>query len=83
MDDHQKWLEAAAGIEQDINYLKASLSQQDLTSLQIALAVYLQNARTGVAWPRPDDLYCIETHGCESQTFIATETRPDFKLACC
>ena len=83
MDDNQKWLEAAAGIEEDIHYLKNSLSAQDLTSLQIALAVYLKNARTGVAWPRPDDLYCIETHGSESQRFVATETRADYKLACC
>ncbi|HET9180625.1 MAG TPA: hypothetical protein VFP59_00710 [Candidatus Angelobacter sp.] len=83
MDDYQKWLEAAAGIEEDIHYLKASLTDQDLTSLQITLAVYLKNARTGVAWPKPDDLYCIETHGCNSQTFVATETRADYKLACC
>lgn len=83
MDDNQKWMEAAAGIEEDIHYLKSSLSPQDLTSLQIALAVYLKNARSGVAWPKPDDLYCIETHGGESQMFVATETRPDYKLACC
>ena len=28
MDDDQKWLEAAAGIEQDIRYLKAAMGQQ-------------------------------------------------------
>ncbi|MGE5323845.1 MAG: hypothetical protein ACM3SW_13335 [Actinomycetota bacterium] len=83
MDDYQKWLEAAAGIEEDIHYLENSLSQQDLASLQTALAVYLKNARTGAAWPSPDDLYCIETHDSESQRFVATETRADYKLACC
>lgn len=82
MDDYQKWLEAAAGIEEDIQYLKASLSPRDLNSLQTALAVYLKNAHTSVAWPRPDDLYCIQEVGPESQRVVATATRPDFKLAC-
>jgi len=83
MDDNQKWLEAAAGIEEDIHYLKNSVDAHDLASLQIALAVYLKNARSGVAWPKPDDLFCIETHGCDSQTLVATQTRADYKLACC
>ncbi|HKT49364.1 MAG TPA: hypothetical protein VJV96_03665 [Candidatus Angelobacter sp.] len=82
MDDYQKWLEAAAGIEEDIQYLKASLNTRDLGSLQTALAVYLKNACTGVAWPRPDDLYCIQELGPESQRVVATATRPDYKLAC-
>lgn len=82
MDDYQKWLEAAAGIQEDIQYLKGSLSPRDLNSLQTALAVYLKNARTGVAWPRPDDLYCIQELGSESQRVVATATRPDYKLAC-
>jgi hypothetical protein len=82
MDDYQKWLEAAAGIEEDIQYLKDSLNTRDLASLQTALAVYLKNAHTGVAWPRPDDLYCIQELGPESHRVVATETRPDYKLAC-
>ena len=81
MDDFQKWLEAAAGIEEDIQYLRNSLSENDLCSLRIALDVYLKNARTGVAWPKPDDLYCIQALGCGSPV-IKTGTRPDFKLAC-
>jgi hypothetical protein len=82
MDDYQKWLEAAAGIEDDIRYLKDSLNARDLASLQTALAVYLKNAHAGVAWPRPDDLYCIQELGPESQRIVATATRLDYKLAC-
>lgn len=82
MDDYQKWLEAAAGIEEDIQYLKGFLNARDLGSLQTALAVYLKNAHTGVAWPKPDDLYCIQEVGPESQRVVATATRPDYKLAC-
>ncbi len=79
MDDFQKWLEAAAAIEEDIQYLKDSLTPRDRQSLEIALAVYLKNARTGVAWPKPDDLYCIEDCG----PVISTETRADYKLLAC
>jgi hypothetical protein len=82
MNDSQKWLEAAAAIEEDIQYLKSSLNKRDLASLQIALGVYLKNARTGIAWPKPDDLYCIEALGCEPQTVISTATRFGHKLAC-
>jgi hypothetical protein len=39
MDDYQKWLEAAAGIEQDIEYLRFSLPESDLRSLHIALDI--------------------------------------------
>jgi len=58
MDDRQKWMEAAAGIEQDIEYLR------------VALAVYRKNAENGVPWPSPDDLYCIQTmtYGSHMQT---------------
>lgn len=82
MDDFQKWLEAAAAIEEDIQYLKHSLTPRDLETLEIALSVYLKNARTGVAWPKPDDLYCIQALGSESRTVVSTETRADYKLAC-
>lgn len=81
MNDSQKWLEAAAGIEEDIQYLKGSLSEHDLASLQIALGVYLTNARTGVAWPRPDDLYWIETFASHSHVLVSTGICPDYKIA--
>jgi len=82
MDDYQKWLEAAAAIAQDIDYLKASLQMKDLEPLQIALAVYRKNAETGVPWPSPDDLYCIRTRPQGSNVRISTEMRQDFRLAC-
>lgn len=91
MDDDQKWLEAAAAIALDIRYLKAAMStgkwneaptglEQDLQYLKVVLAVYKKNAATGVAWPNPDDLYCINPlpYG-PSQ--IATAMRRDFKTA--
>jgi len=83
MNDSQKWLEAAAAIEEDIRYLTGSLGTQDLASLRIALGVYLKNAHNGIAWPRPDDLYCIEALACESQIVVSTATRADYKFACC
>jgi hypothetical protein len=82
MDDFQKWLEAAAAIQEDIQYLKDSLSEPDLAALQTALAVYMNNARTGVRWPEPDDLYCIEQLAGGPQTEFATRTRTAYKLAC-
>jgi hypothetical protein len=91
MDDDQKWLEAAAGIEQDIFYLKAAMSaekrngiplglQKEIRHLKTVLSVYRKNATTGVAFPRPDDLYCITTlsHGARQ---ASTATRRDFKTA--
>ncbi len=82
MDDFQKWLEAAAAIQEDIQYLKDCLSERDLAALQTALSVYMKNARTGVRWPEPDDLYCIEQFGGGPQTQITTATRTAYKLAC-
>jgi len=91
MDDDQKWLEAAAGIEQDIGYLKAAISsslmsgvysvlEQDIQSLKTVLSIYRKNAAKGVAWPRPDDLFCIQTLSYGAQQ-ISTATRRDFKTA--
>ena len=82
MNDSQKWLDAAAGIEQDIEYLKNSLSKQDMAKLQVALSVYVTNARTGVAWPKPEDLYCIHTADYGSETIVATGTREGYKITC-
>ena len=82
MDDFQKWLEAAAAIQEDIQYLKDSLGERDLAALQTALSVYMKNARTGERWPEPDDLYCIEELSRGPQTVISTATRTAHKLAC-
>jgi len=91
MDDNQKWLAAAAGIEQDIRYLRAAMCTggpngtyatmaQDIQYLKTVLAVYRKNAAKGVAWPNPDDLYCISTLAFAPQQ-VSTATRRDFKTA--
>jgi hypothetical protein len=88
MDDDQKWLEAAAGIEQDILYLRTASAKsggtltlvKDIERLKIALAVYKRNASTGVPWPSPDDLFCIDSFSSPQQ--VSTAMRRDFKLAC-
>lgn len=70
MDDDQKWLEAAAAIEQDITYLKAAMAdakrngtplglKQEILQLKIVLGIYRTNAANGVVFPHPDDLFCI------------------------
>jgi hypothetical protein len=82
MDDYQKWLEAAAQIALDIEYLRGSLQTQDLEQLQIALSVYRKNAESGVPWPSPDDLYCINARPQGNEVRISTEMRQDFRLAC-
>lgn len=91
MNNDQKWLQAAAGIEQDISYLKAAMGsgkcnaslsglEQEIQHLRVVLAVYQKNAALGVAWPKPDDLYCIRTlpHGSRQ---ASTAMRRDFKFA--
>jgi hypothetical protein len=91
MDDNQKWLEAAAAIEQDIIYLKAAMNDgkrngipsgldQEILHLNVALGVYRTNAASGVAFPNPDDLFCISflPHGARQ---AATATRRRFKTA--
>lgn len=83
MDDAQKWLEAAKGIEQDLEYLELSLSERDIEQLKIALAVYRKNAASGVPWPNPDDLYCIHAATYGSETMVATAMRRDYRLPAC
>jgi hypothetical protein len=88
MNDDEKWLEAAAGLEQDILYLKAALqagtndSEQNLMQgierLQIVLAVYKRNAAGGIPWPSPDDLFCISSLSCAQ---VTTGMRHHFKFA--
>lgn len=82
MDDYQKWLEAAAGIEQDIEYLRFSLPESDIRSLHIALDIYRKNAASNVPWPNPDDLFCITSIPHGSHARIATNMRRDYKTAC-
>ncbi|HKW77037.1 MAG TPA: hypothetical protein VJN64_16010 [Terriglobales bacterium] len=76
MDDSQKWLEAAAGIEQDLEYLKSALTPEGLKQLRLALALYRQNAAAHVPWPSPDELYCIRPLPAGTQQRVAVETRP-------
>ena len=88
MNDDQKWLQAAAGIEQDIHYLLAAIGSgkwnsaldQEIRSLKMVLGIYRKNASTGVAWPHPDDLYCIShlPYGAQQP---AIAMRRDFKTA--
>ena len=89
MDDDQKWLEAAAAIEQDIIYLKAAMAdgkkngiplelEQDVLQLNAVLGIYRTNAATGIVFPNPDDLFCISNL---SYGTIQTATRPDFKAS--
>ena len=91
MDDDQKWLEAAAAIEQDIHYLKAAMGEgkrngipsgleQEILQLKVVLGVYRKNAAHGVVFPHPDDLYCISTlpHGVQA---ASTATRRDYRIA--
>ena len=82
MDDFQKWLEAAAGIEQDLEYLRFSLSESDIKQLRIALDIYRKNAANDVPWPNPDDLYCISLVSQGSRAKVKTDMRRDYKTAC-
>jgi hypothetical protein len=89
MDDDQKWLEAAAAIERDILYLQSALAgkwnqlspelAQDIQHLRLVRSIYRKNAASGVAWPKPDDLYCI--HSLPYDQPVATAIRRDFKIA--
>ena len=89
MDDDQKWLEAAAAIEQDIIYLKTAMAdgkrngvplglEQEILQLSIVLGLYRTNAAGGVAFPQPDDLFCINNL---SYGTTQTETRRGFKAS--
>jgi hypothetical protein len=91
MDNDQKWLEAAAAIEQDITYLKAAMGDgkrngipsgldQEILHLNVVLGIYQTNAASGVAFPNPDDLFCISAlpYGARQ---ASTATRRGFKTA--
>ena len=88
MDDDQKWLEAAAAIERDILYMKSAMDRwnqtspglaQDIRHLQLVQSIYQKNAAMGIAWPDPDDLYCISPV-LHNQP-VTTAIRRDFKIA--
>jgi len=91
MDDDQKWLEAAAAIEQDIHYLRAAMGEgkgngipsgleREILQLKVVLGVYRKNATHGVVFPHPDDLYCISTLPYGAQA-ASTAVRRDYKVA--
>jgi hypothetical protein len=88
MNDEQKWLEAAAGLEQDILYLKAALVtatshavpglKNGIEQLKLAVAVFKSNADAGTSWPSPDNLFCIDIHSCAR---AISGLRGQFKIA--
>lgn len=91
MNDDQKWLEAAAGIQEDIHYLEMALKvlhkqvppsgiEKDVQRLRMALAVYRKNAAAGVPWPSPDQIYCIHALPFGSQQG-STRMRCEFNSA--
>lgn len=91
MDDDQKWLEAAAAIEQDIRYLQTAMGEgkrngipsgleQEILQLNVVLGVYRKNAAHKVVFPHPDDLYCINSLPCDAQA-ASTATRRDYRIA--
>ena len=91
MDDDQKWLEAAAAIEQDIRYLQAAMGEgkrngipcgleQEILHLNVVLGVYRKNAAHKVVFPHPDDLYCISASPYGAQV-ASTATRRDYRIA--
>lgn len=88
MNDNEKWLAAAAGLEQDILYLRTALQTatrhaastllQSIERLQVAVAVFKKNAASGIHWPSPDDLFCINLH---PRAGVNTSIRRQFKFA--
>ena len=88
MKDDQKWLEAAAGLEQDILYLKAALVtatshavpglKNGIERLKLAVAVFKNNAASGMSWPSSEDLLSIDLH---SHAPLTAGIRRQLKLA--
>jgi len=76
MTDHQKWLAAAAGLEQDIVYLKSALVtatsqaaptlKKGIEQLRLAVAVFRSNAAAGRRWPSGAELFSIDLHSSAS-----------------
>lgn len=77
MDDDQKWLEAAAAIEQDITYLTAAMAdaerngiplglEEEILQLNFVLGIYKTNAASGVVFPHPDELFYVSNPPCDA-----------------
>lgn len=86
MDDDQKWLEAAAAIEQDIIYLKAAMAdakrngmllglEQEILQLNVVLGIYRTNAANSVVFPDPDELFCVNNLSYEPTKVSKPATR--------
>jgi hypothetical protein len=88
MNDNQKWLEAAAGLEEDILYLKSALAtttsqavpnlKRGIARLKTAVTVFRNNAAIGMRWPTRDDLFSIDI---PSAAQFQTGRRRHFKTA--
>ena len=88
MNDDQKWLEAASGLEQDILYLKAALVtatshavpglKNGIEQLKLAVAVFRNNAASGMSWPNPDCLFSIDLR---SHASVTAGIRRPLKMA--
>jgi hypothetical protein len=86
MDDDQKWLEMAAAIEQDIIYLKTAMAdakrnglllglEQEILQLNVVLGIYRTNAANSIAFPDPDDLFCVSNLSYEPAKASKSATR--------
>ncbi|HET9837089.1 MAG TPA: hypothetical protein VFR84_02565 [Candidatus Angelobacter sp.] len=88
MNHNEKWLAAAAGLEEDILYLRAALQsasrhaasglRQSIERLQLAVAVFQENAASGMQWPSRDQLFSIHLRPCAA---VTTGLRRPFKFA--
>jgi hypothetical protein len=88
MTDNQKWLEAAAGLEQDIVYLKSALVtatsqavpmlKKGIERLRLAVAVFRSNAAAGMRWPSGAELLSIDL---QSSTALRTAMYRQYNLA--
>ncbi len=80
MNHTKKWLAAAAGLEEDIRYLRAALQsspsqaasglKQSIERLQLAVAVFQENAASGMQWPSRGDLFSIHLRPCAAATIV-------------
>ena len=88
MTDHQKWIEAADGLEQDIAYLKSALVtatsqavpvlKKGLERLRLAVAVFRSNAAAGMRWPTGAELFSIDL---PASTTLHTGTYRQYNVA--
>ena len=88
MTDNQKWLEAAAGLEQDIVYLKSALVtatsqavpvlKKGIERLRLAVTVFRSNAAAGMRWPSSAELLSIDL---QSSTTLRTVMSRQYNVA--